>query len=73
MKYSGWDYLDHMVQTCEELFECMQGINSSEDLEASVVKRRAALPKYDKRTCDSVLSRFADLTECIYFRYEYLN
>ena len=19
MKYSGWDYLDHMVQTCDEL------------------------------------------------------
>jgi uncharacterized protein with HEPN domain len=32
-----------MVQTCEELFECMQGINSSEDLKASVVKRRAVV------------------------------
>jgi len=41
MKYSGWDYLDHMVQTCEELVECMQGIGSADELEASVKTRRA--------------------------------
>jgi uncharacterized protein with HEPN domain len=41
MKYSGWDYLDHMVQTCEELAECMQGIESADELEASVKTRRA--------------------------------
>ena len=43
MKYSGWDYLDHMVQTCEELFECMQGVTSAEDLKASIKTRRAVV------------------------------
>ena len=43
MKYSGWDYLDHMIQTCEELFECMQGVNSAAELEASVKTRRAVV------------------------------
>ena len=43
MKHRGWDYLDHMVQTCEELFECMQDINSAEDFEASVKTRRAVV------------------------------
>ena len=27
MKFSGWDYLDHMLIACEELFVCMQGVN----------------------------------------------
>ena len=43
MKYSGWDYLDHMVKTCEELFECMQGVHSAKDLESSVKTRRAVV------------------------------
>jgi uncharacterized protein with HEPN domain len=43
MKHEGWDYLDHMVQTCEELFECMENVNSVDELEASVVKRRAVV------------------------------
>ena len=43
MKYRGWGYIDHMVQTCEELFECMENINSADDLKASVVKRRAVV------------------------------
>ena len=42
MKYRGWDYLDHMVQTCEELFECMEGVKSAEDFKSSVITRRAA-------------------------------
>jgi len=41
MKPKGWDYRDHMLQTCEELFECMQNVDSADDLMASVVKRRA--------------------------------
>ena len=41
MKRRGWDYLDHMVRTCEELFECISGINTAEDLESSVKTRRA--------------------------------
>jgi len=43
MKYSGWDYLDYMVQTCDELFECMQDVSSADELEASVTKRRAVV------------------------------
>jgi uncharacterized protein with HEPN domain len=43
MKYSGWDYIDHMVQTCEELFECMQGVKSARELEESVKTRRAVV------------------------------
>jgi uncharacterized protein with HEPN domain len=42
MKYSGWDYLDHMVQTCEELFECMQGVESVDEFKSSVRIRRSA-------------------------------
>ena len=42
MKLSGWDYLDHMVQACEELFECMDGVISAEDFKSSVKTRRAA-------------------------------
>ena len=41
MKLEGWDYIDHMVQACEELFECMEGIESAEDFKSSVVIRRA--------------------------------
>jgi len=40
MKHRGWDYLDHMVQTCEEPFECMQGVASHEKLEGDTVERR---------------------------------
>ena len=43
MKYRGWAYIDHMVQTCEELFVCMQGINSPEDLKSSIIARRAVV------------------------------
>ena len=43
MKHEGWDYLDHIIKTCEELFECMQGVSASADLERSVVKRRAVV------------------------------
>ena len=42
MKYEGWDYLDHMVGACEELFEYMQGITSCDDFEADGKTRRAA-------------------------------
>ncbi|MCL2049455.1 MAG: DUF86 domain-containing protein [Defluviitaleaceae bacterium] len=41
MKYEGWDYLDHMVQACDELTECMNGIHSVQDLKKSVLTRRA--------------------------------
>jgi len=41
MKNNGWDYLDHMLQTCEELFECMQNVDSADDLMASVFTVRA--------------------------------
>ena len=43
MKYKGWDYIDHMVQTCEELFECMEGVSSVKDMESSVKTRRAVV------------------------------
>ena len=43
MKYRGWAYIDHMVQTCEELFECMENIKTAEDLKASVKTRRAVV------------------------------
>ena len=43
MKYSGWDYLDHMLHTCEELEVCLTGINSVEDFENSIVVRRAVV------------------------------
>jgi len=42
MKYKGWDYLDHMVQACEELLECMEGVETAEDFKSSVKTRRAA-------------------------------
>ena len=35
--------MDHMVQACEELFVCMDGVNSAVELESSVVKRRAVV------------------------------
>ena len=41
MKHEGWDYLDHMVQTCEELFECMHGVSKHKELESDVKTRRA--------------------------------
>ena len=41
MKYRGWGYIDHMVQTCEEIFEYMREINSLEALEADGKTRRA--------------------------------
>ena len=41
MKYSGWDYLEHMLLTCEELELCMSGISSVDEFEKSVVVRRA--------------------------------
>jgi len=41
MKGKGWDYLDHMVQACEELFECMDGVKSVEDFKSSIKTRRA--------------------------------
>ena len=43
MKYSGWDFIDNMVQTCDELEICLQGIASADDLRNSVVKRRAVV------------------------------
>jgi len=43
MKYSGWDYLDHMLLACEELEMCLSGINSFEEFENSVVVRRAVV------------------------------
>jgi len=41
MKHKGWDYLDHMVQACDELTECMEGIHSAQDLKESVLAKRA--------------------------------
>ena len=41
MKHSGWDYLGHMVQTCEEMMEFLQDVQSSEDFEADAKTRRA--------------------------------
>jgi len=41
MKYSGWDYIEHMIQACREIDICLQGINSSEEFEKSIVVRRA--------------------------------
>ena len=41
MKYKGWDYIDHMVKTCEELTECMKGIHSVQELKESVLAKRA--------------------------------
>ena len=41
MKYSGWDFLDHMVQACEELIEFLKDINSSDEFEADAKTRRA--------------------------------
>ena len=43
MKFSGWDYLDHMLMACEELSVCMEGIKSAEELKASIVNRRAVV------------------------------
>jgi len=43
MKYSGWDFIDHMVKTCEELNECMQGIETEEEFVNSILVRRAAV------------------------------
>ena len=41
MKYSGWDYIEHMIQACREIDICLQGINSSAEFEESIVVRRA--------------------------------
>ena len=41
MKYSGWDYIDHMLQACNEMNICLQGINSASEFEESVIARRA--------------------------------
>ena len=43
MKHNGWDYLEHMIQACDELFVCMQDIESSADLIENIVKRRAVV------------------------------
>ena len=43
MKHNRWDYLDHMVQTCEEIFEYMQDVNSYQELEADGKTRRAVV------------------------------
>jgi len=43
MKYSGWNYLDHMILTCEELEFCMSDINSTEEFENSILVRRAVV------------------------------
>ena len=43
MRHEGWDYLDHMVQTCEELFECMQGVSTHKELEDDTKTRRAVV------------------------------
>ena len=43
MKHEGWDYLDHMLQTCEELFECMQGVSTHKGLEEDTKTRRAVV------------------------------
>ena len=43
MKHRRWGYLDHMVQTCEELFECMQGVDSYKKLESDTKTRRAVV------------------------------
>jgi len=41
MKHRGWDYLNHMVQNCEELSEFMRDVNSYEELEADAKTKRA--------------------------------
>ncbi|MDR2728605.1 MAG: DUF86 domain-containing protein [Chitinispirillales bacterium] len=43
MKYSGWDYLEHMLQTCREMEECLTGIDSLDEFEESVLVRRAVV------------------------------
>ena len=41
MKRKGWDYLDHMVQTCEELLVCLEGVRLSKEFKQSIATRRA--------------------------------
>ena len=43
MKHDGWDYLDHMIRTCEEIFEYMQDVKSFQELEADGKTRRAVV------------------------------
>ena len=43
MKYSGWDYLDHMVMTCEEMSFCMTGIHSAKEFSDNILVRRAVI------------------------------
>lgn len=43
MKYSGWDYLDHMIQTCEELEVCLLGVESVDDFIPDVKTRRSVV------------------------------
>ena len=54
MKYSGWDFLDHMVQACEELIEFLKDINSSDEFEADAKTRRAVtMCNIRKRVCEN--------------------
>ena len=41
MRHRGWDYVDHMVQTCEEIFEYMQNVTTYEEFEANGMVKRA--------------------------------
>ena len=41
MKHRGWDYIEHMIQACQETDICLQGIHSASEFEESIVVRRA--------------------------------
>jgi uncharacterized protein with HEPN domain len=43
MKHEGWGCIDHILHTCAELEVCLEGVTSAEDLEKSVVVRRAVV------------------------------
>ena len=43
MKFRGWDYIDHMVDTCEEIFEYLNDVKSFDEFEADGKTRRAVV------------------------------
>jgi len=43
MKYSGWDYLDHMLNTCDELEICLVGVTTATSFAKDIKTRRAVV------------------------------
>jgi len=43
MGSKGWDYLDHMIMTCQEMEICLDGIQTVENFISDIKTRRAVV------------------------------